>query len=220
MNEPVFPFVRLTKQEHFLKMYCIAFLRWMFTKVPNKFREIIFVKEGKKRASCNRVLTSDEDRYGLDPNCRMLIINLDSLFAMKIPDDSTDIPKYKGEYDDYDEQDEIDQSKYPFLFNNDKREQLSVVFTILMETLVHEVMHSFVLTDFSQCDNDVYMWQIEYLVDAQTRDFLYQYESEIKMVFNIDICHTYIDRYLEFARSKYFPGEFVGDRYAQNTKRM
>ncbi|MBR2212862.1 MAG: hypothetical protein IJ889_00330 [Eubacterium sp.] len=220
MNEPVFPFVRLTKNEHFLKMYCIAFLRWMFTKVPNKFREIIFVKEGKKRASRNTVLTSDEDIYGLDPNCRMLIINLDSLFAMKIPDDSTDIPKYKGEYDDYDEQDEIDQSKYPFLFNNDKREQLSVVFTILMATLVHEVMHSFVLTDFSQCDNDVYMWQIEYLVDAQTRDFLYQYESEIKIVFNIDICHTYIDRYLEFARRKYFPGEFVGDKYAQNTKRM
>ena len=217
MNEPVFPFVRLTKQEHFLKMYCIAFLRWMFTKVPNKFREIIFVKEGKKRASCNRVLTSDEDRYGLDPDCRMLIINLDSLFTMKIPDDSKGIPKYMGEYE---EQVELDPSKYPFLFEKDEKEKLNVVITILMETLVHEVMHSFVLTDFCQCDNDAYMWQIEYLVDARTRDFLYQYESEIKMVFNIDICLTYIDRYLEFARRKYFPGEFVGDKYAQNTKRM
>lgn len=196
-------------------MYCIAFLRWMFTKVPNRFREIIFVKEGERKSSYNIVLVNELNRYGLDPNHRTLYINLDSLMNMKVPDDSQDIPKYTGEYK---KKVKNNPSNYSFMSETDIRKNLNACITVLMATLVHEVMHSFVLTDFYQCDNDAYMWQIEYLVDARTRDFLYQYESEIKMVFNIDICHAYIDMYLEFARSKYFPGEFVGDKYGYTRK--
>lgn len=215
MNEPVFPFVRLTEYEHLQKIFCISFLRWMFTKVPNRFKEVIFVKEGERKCSHNIVLVNEFNRYGLDPTLRTLYINLDTLMYMKVPDNSKDIPKYTGEYK---EKVEIDLSNYSSMFGKDEREKVNVCITVLMATLVHEVMHSFVVTDFHQSDNNAYMWQIEYLVDARTRDFLYHYESEIKTVFNIDICHAYIDMYLEFARRKYFPGEFVGDKYGHTRK--
>lgn len=215
MNEPVFPFVRLTKHEHFLKMYCIAFLRWMFTKVPNKFREILFVKEGERRPSYNIVLAGDRDRYGLDLNSRTLVINLDTLFTMKIPNNLEGIPEYNT---DYKYTKEITPEEFPYMFDENGNDKLGAWVTVLIATLVHEVMHSFVLTDFYRYEDKAYMWQIEYLVDARTRDFLYQYESEIRMAFNVHICHEYIDTYLEFARKKYFPGEFVGDKYGYTRK--
>lgn len=217
MNEPVFPFARLTEYEHLQKIFCITFLRWLFTKVPNKFREILFVKEGEKRPSYNIVLAGDEDRYGLGPNCRTLVINLDTLFTMKIPNNLEGIPEYNT---DYKYAKEITPDEFPYMFDKNGKENLGAWVTVLITTLVHEVMHSFVLTDFNQYEDKAYMWQIEYLVDARTRDFLYQYESEIRTTFNVYICHEYLDTYLEFARRKYFPGEFVGDKYAQNTKRM
>lgn len=203
MNNEIFPLDRFYEEDIQNRIFLENVISWLYTKLPANFSAIYVCKDRFRDTSYVSINYSKSNPYGIWLN---IIININMNLSIPSYKENVKMDDYNNhEIPIYSIEDLYQDPRYSYIFTQNKEICVDIFKTFLLHSVVHEWMHTLTFTDaiYSESHNE-YNYQIEYLVNLKTHNFILQNKNEIEYLFDFEVNERYLTELLNSFKRDYF----------------